>query len=296
MRRHLPSLTALQCFDASARHLSFTKAATELCLTQSAVSRQIKKLEVFLGCALFRRVKQRVLLTEAGESYAWEIGNLLDQAENATQKITLKQMSSIKMAAEPAIAARWLIPRLAEFKKLYPEIVIELTTDIDKVYSETRDFEVAILYGDGQWKGLETQFLMSDELVAVASAKLLKDKGPVSSCADIINLPLLHHSAKLSSSKEWLLQSGYSEADIQKMPGQRFEHFQLLLQAAVQGLGVAILPSYFIDEEIETARLVRACEQTLCCKNSYYVVGPKSKHEHMRIDYFFDWLITQSQS
>ncbi|WP_026244452.1 LysR substrate-binding domain-containing protein [Dasania marina] len=293
MRRYLPSLIALQCFEAAARHLSFTKAGEELYLTQSAVSRQIKNLEAFLGCALFQRVKQRVQLTPTGETYALGVRALLDQAEELTREVSVGQARAIKIAAEPAIASRWLIPRLTAFKKAYSDITIEIVTDMEQIYGDTHSYDLAILYGAGQWQGLQSRFLMADELVAVATPALMGDKKAVSSHADIVHFPLLHHSSQLSASAEWLLRSGYSAEQVQALPGQRFEHFHLLLQAALQDLGVAILPRYFAKEEVENGRLVYACEQGLQSQEGYYVVVPKEKSELFTISHVADWFVAQ---
>ncbi|MCR8922969.1 LysR substrate-binding domain-containing protein [Dasania sp. GY-MA-18] len=296
MRRYLPSLIALQCFEAAARHLSFTKAGEELYLTQSAVSRQIKNLEAFLGCTLFQRVKQRVQLTPTGETYAKGVRALLDQAEVLTREVSAGQASVIKLAAEPAVASRWLIPRLTQFKSAYPDIAIEVVTDMEKIYGEAHSYDLAILYGAGRWQGLQARFLMADELVAVAAPAVLGKQKAVAAYADITQFPLLHHTAQMSASDEWLLRAGYSVEAVKALPGQRFEHFHLLSQAALQGLGVAILPRYFAKEELENGRLVYACEQSLLSQEGYYVVVPKEKSELVTISRVADWFVAQGSS
>lgn len=297
MRRRIPSLTALQCFDASARHLSFTKAAEELALTQSAISRQIKKLEAFLACPLFERVKQRLQLTEVGLAYAKDIREVLDRAETATLRITLGQSTPLRVGAEPAIAGRWLIPKLGAFRESNPDIEIDLVTDMGLLYGDgnSRGYDIAILYGEGQWSGLNSQLLMEDELVAVAAPKLLAGHKPASEYGGILNWPLLHHSGVLSSSLAWLRHAGLSAVEVERLPGQRLENFQLLLQAAIQGMGVAILPKYFIAEELLEGRLLQACEQLMVCPQSYYVAIPQEMGEQAAVRRVADWLILQAE-
>ncbi len=297
MRRRIPSFTALQCFDASARHLSFTKAADELALTQSAVSRQIKKLEEFLACPLFERVKQRLQLTEVGEVYAKDIREVLDRAEAATLRITLGQSTPLQIGAEPAIAGRWLIPKLGALQESHPDIEIDLITDMAALYGEgsSRVYDLAILYGDGEWPDMNSELLMEDELVAVISPKLLADAKPAAEHEGILNWSLLHHTGVLSSSISWLRHAGLSDLEIEQLPGQRFENFQLLLQAALQGMGVAILPKYFVSEELLDARLLKACEKTLLCPQSYYVVTPKALSGQSAVQGVAEWLISQAK-
>lgn len=293
MRRHLPSLIALQCFEASARHLSFTRAGEELCLSQSAVSRQIKKLEAFLGCVLFERVKQRLQLTPVGRDYAEEISKALDQAESATRKVIAGQTVPLRLATEPGIASRWLIPRLPAFNQQYPGLEIELITDMDRAYGDARDYDLAILFGDSRWPGVVSRQLMPEILLAVAHPQLLKT-GPGTDFGDIVDLPLLHQSGKLSASHQWFSAAGYSDAEIQRLPGQRFEYFQLLLDACLRGMGVAVLPLYFVQEELESGRLVKACERKLVLDEQYYVVVAREKSALASIGVLVDWLLGQT--
>lgn len=294
MRRHLPSLIALQCFEASARHLSFTRAGEELCLTQSAVSRQIKNLEAFLGCALFERIKQRLQLTDVGRSYAEDIRQVLDRAEQATRQVMRGQTGPLQLATEPAIASRWLIPRLADFRRHYPGVDIQLSTDMDRTYGEARDYDLAILFGPGQWQGLEARQLMTETLLAVCSPELMMPGMPFKSFGEITQLPLLHQSRKLSASEQWFSRAGLSRAQIRQLPGQRFEYFQLLLDAALQGLGVAILPTYFAQTELDSGRLVKACNRGMVSEQAYYVAVPQEKADQPAIGELVEWLISQA--
>jgi len=289
----LPSLIALQCFEASARHLSFTRAANELALTQSAVSRQVKKLEEMLGRSLFERSKQRISLTGTGAAYAEDIRKVLQQAETATLRITLGRGMPVRMGAEPAVAGRWLIPKLKEFQQSFPEIEIELVTDIHLLYgdSDARGYDLAILHGEGRWPGVESRELIPSQMVAVAAAELLGGSEPCDEFGGIVKWPLLHHTGVMSSSEAWLHQAGYDDSEIERLPGQRLENFQLILQAALQGLGVAILPPFFVAEELSQRRLVKVCSLVLNTGQSYYVAVPQEMRNQPALRCIADWLL-----
>ncbi len=289
---HLPSLISLQCFEAAARHLSFTRAGDELALTQSAVSRQVKKLEGMLGCPLFERRKQRISLTEVGNAYADEIRSILQQAEAATLRITLGRGVPVQVGAEPAVAERWLIPKLKRFKKSFPDIEITMVTDIHLLYgnSDTRGYDLAILHGDDHWPGTTSQRLFPSRMVAVAAPELLAGDEPCTDYGNITRWPILHHTAVMSSSDAWFHAAGFSDIEIERLSGQRLENFQLTLQAALQGLGVAILPSFYVVEELSQKRLLKACSRTLTSAQNYYLVIPREMTNQPAVRCLAKWL------
>lgn len=291
MNRHLPSLTALQCFEACARHLNVTRAGEELFLTQSAVSRQIKHLEDLLGCSLFERTNQGLELTEEGAGYAHEITEALKQLEKAVMPVN-PQDHLLKVAGENSLISYWLFPRLPDFRHEHPETRIELVTDLNQVYKSNPDFDVAFIYGPGNWPGLSTWFLMKETFVAVCVPELLGKDGPVDECEEITRFNLLHTNA-LSPAQEWLKQCGLETSTIPEQQGQRFETFQLLLQAAHQGWGVAVLPYYFVRKDLEKGRLVYACRKTLTCQDNYYVAVPDNKKDSTQISDFVEWVLKE---
>ncbi|MGS2723182.1 LysR substrate-binding domain-containing protein [Porticoccus sp. GXU_MW_L64] len=296
MSRHIPSLMSLECFEAAARNLSFTKAGDELCLTQSAVSRQIKNLEQFLGLQLFMRSKQGVSLTVEGASYAAELKPLLDRLESISRDAASGQVRPLVLAVEPALVSRWLLPRMGKGGQ-QPPVEFELNTDMARIYGASRDYDLAILFGSGHWPGLQSQLLMTETLLAVCKPQLLAKTGgkAFTERKDIAKLPLLHQTGELSSSHLWLQKSGFSSDQINDFPGPRLEYFQLLLEAALQGLGVAVLPSYFVRDELAGQQLVRACSADLMCDQAYYLAVPEEKSARLPIQQLRRWLAEPEQ-
>ncbi|MDH4558004.1 LysR family transcriptional regulator [Pseudomonas sp. BN417] len=293
MRRQLPSLISLTCFAAFARHMSVTRAAEELSLTQGAVSRQIKNLEDMLGRPLVEKVRQRLLLTEDGQRYVEEIAPLLDQLEAATRRVSARQSGRLRVGAEPSLTTRWLLPKLKAYGQLHPEIELQVMNDLQRLYEQLEGFDLAILFGDGHWRGFEAQRLMDGEMVAVCTPDLLQRHGPVAERRDILRYPLLHHSALAaqgkSSTQLWLLSAGLSPREIDALPGQRLEHFQFVLDAALHGLGITVLPRYFVAPEVEDGRLVIASREPLVC-GDYYLVWPEGCRD-ARVRMFAEWLL-----
>ncbi|MFZ6049672.1 LysR substrate-binding domain-containing protein [Pseudomonas sp. CR3202] len=294
MRRHLPSMISLTCFTAFARHMSVTRAAEELSLTQGAVSRQIKNLEEMLGRPLVEKVRQRLLLTEDGQRYVEEISPLLDQLEAATQRVSARRSGRLRVGAEPSLTTRWLLPKLKAYGQLHPEIELQVMNDLNRLYGQLEGFDLAILFGDGHWPGFEARLLMGGEMVAVCTPELLQRHGPLAERRDILRYPLLHHSALTalgkSSTQLWLLDSGLSPKEIDALPGQRLEHFQFVLDAALHGLGITVLPRYFVAPEVEAGRLVVASTEPLVC-GDYYLVMPEGCRD-AKVRAFAQWLLT----
>ncbi|MBY5983438.1 MAG: LysR substrate-binding domain-containing protein [Pseudomonadota bacterium] len=298
MARQLPTMVSLACFEATARHLSMTRAAEEMSLTQSAVSRQIRNLEEMLGCELFRRVRQRLELTGEGADYLREISPSMEQIEAATAKLLARWSGQCHVGAEPSFAMRWLLPRLPAFQQRHPDIQIEIMNDLRRLYERRDGFDVAILYGDGQWPDLECRLLMPCSLVAVCTPTLRDRYGVIDHTEELLRYPLIHHtcvsSARLSSTFLWLEAAGLSGEQIEALPGQRFEHFRFVLDAALHGVGATVLPDYFVDQELADGRLVAASTTPLMIGN-YYVVTPRGRHPDHRIEAFSHWLLSSIQ-
>ncbi|MFC5694666.1 LysR substrate-binding domain-containing protein [Pseudomonas sp. GCM10022186] len=292
--RRLPSMISLTCFAAFARHMSVTRAAEELSLTQGAVSRQIKNLEELLGRPLVEKVRQRLLLTEDGRRYVEEISPLLDQLEAATQRVAASRSGRLRIGAEPSLTTRWLLPKLKAFGQLHPDIELQVMNDLHRLYDQLEGFDLAILFGDGHWPGFEARRLMGGEMVAVCTPELLQRHGPVMERRDILRYPLLHHSALAalgkSSTQLWLLDAGLSPREIDALPGQRLEHFQFVLDAALHGLGITVLPRYFVAPELEDGQLVVASADPLVC-GDYYLVMPEGCRD-ANVRTFAQWLLT----
>ncbi|RKF14562.1 LysR family transcriptional regulator [Alginatibacterium sediminis] len=285
-------MISLCCFESAAKHLSFTRASEELFMTQSAVSRQIKKLEQSLGCELFERVKQRLKLTQAGSDYAAQVSQILEQLELQTAKLRKKISGRLVVGVEDALTTRWLIPKLHDFQRLYPEIETEIITDVHQLYTQRDGYDIGILCGDGKWPEMQSQFLMPENLVAICSPSLFERYGPVVSPIDVLNYPFIHQTARPSTTRYWLHEAGLSPEQIDALPGLRLEHFRLVVDAAMQGLGLSVVPRYFIEDELNRGVLVMACSQALSCSDNYYVVHHESRQLDPQINVFAQWLLS----
>jgi len=292
MYKNLPSITALKCFEATARHNSFSKAAEELFLTQSAVSRQIKNLESLVDCVLFERVKKRIYLTESGEIYKDKIEVILIDLYKATQELSGSTSGRIIFGIEDALTTKWLLPKFKDFQHSFPDIEVEFVTDPYQLYEHREGYDVGILYGDGQWHEFNSLYLMKEEYVAVCSPELLAMHGECDEIKDILKFPFIHHSSSPSSSQYWLSQLGLADDEIAKLPGIHLERFHQLIRAAEYGQGVAILPHYFTKEKLKNGRLVLAYAQPLVSDDAYYIVYPKNKEHDEKIKILVAWLAT----
>ena len=291
-KRILPSLTALQFFEASVRHMSFTRAARELNVTQSAVSRQIRQLEQYVGRPLFRRHKQRLVLTEPGETYAAAVRELLDRAEAATLQLMAYGSGGgvLTIALLPTFGSRWLVPRLGDFTTRHPDIQLNLVTQVRPFDFAGSEIDAAIHFGREIWPGAICRQLMGEVVVPVAAPSLLGDGG-LARPQDVGRYTLLQHMTRPQAWQEWLRACGVEDVDGRM--GPRFEEIHMVIQAAVAGLGLAVLPRFLIREEIAGGRLVVAIDRPVKSEHAYYLVHPERKADLHRVAVFRDWLLEQ---
>ena len=289
----LPSLAALRTLEAAARHLSFTKAAAELNLTQSAVSRHIRGMEDYLGVLLFERVKQRLVLTVAGQSYVEEIRSSLSRMQDATINLVAHQGRGgvLTVAAPPAFSVKWLIPRLSGFNKLRPDILINLLTRAKPFNFEIEKIDAAIHYGSDDWHGVQAEPLIGEDLVVVCSPGYLS-KNRISSVHDLRAHTLLQSSRRPDTWREFLVAR--SAHDVNAFAGLRFDAFYLIIQAAIAGLGVALLPRLLVADELQTGRLTTALNEPFKGHNSYCLVFPEARRTDPRLHAFRDWLLEEA--
>jgi len=291
-RRILPSLTALQFFDASVRHMSFTRAARELNVTQSAVSRQIRQLEDFVGRPLFRRLKQRLVLTEPGEAYSIAVRDLLDNAEAATlQLMAYGGGGVLTVALLPTFGSRWLIPRIADFTVRHPDIQLDLVTQVKPFDFSGSHIDVAIHFGSEVWPGAVCHRLMGEVVVPVAAPSLLAGPRKLARPEDVERFTLLQHVTRPQAWQEWLRACGVENLD--GRAGPRFEQFHMVIQAAIAGVGLALLPQFLIQDELASGRLVVAIDRPVTSEYAYYLVYPERKADIPRVAVFRDWLLGQ---
>ncbi|MBI1906683.1 MAG: transcriptional regulator GcvA [Rhodocyclales bacterium] len=293
MRRCLPSIESLTAFEASARHLSFTRAADELSLTQSAVCKQVAVLEEWLGVRLFNRIRKRLSLTEAGHVYARQVVEGLDRLERDTVALMAHQGVGhvIELAVIPTFATRWLIPRLPDFQRCHPGITLNLTTRAEPFLFTDTAFDAAIHCGSAVWPGAVTTYLFGEEAIPVMAPGLLGQQG-VSEPAALLRFPLLHQSARHDAWPRWFEAAGVANADA--LRGQRFELFSMLVEAARAGLGVALVPRFFVQAELRSGELVCPHDFALSSDMSYYLVCPEARQDRPALKRFAEWLVAQA--
>jgi LysR family glycine cleavage system transcriptional activator len=298
MRRKIPNTGALIAFEAAARHESFTKAAEDLALTQSAVCRQIAGLEDFLGVALFRRTKRGVKLTAAGLTYSRQVAARLDAVEHDTLALMAHQGqgATLELAVVPTFTTKWLLPRLAKFLRAHPGITVNLTTSTRPFLFADTEFDAAIYFGDAGWPGTEAHYLMRENPVPVCSPRLL---APLSrkkrklDPEDMMTLPLLQQSTRPYAWRHWFASAGVQAS--QDMAGPRYELFSMLAQAAMHDMGVALIPPMMIEDELASGRLVVACNHAYLSDKAYYLIFPEGKAETAALHDFKKWLEAESQ-
>lgn len=293
MRRKIPSTAALVSFEAAARHESFTKAADELSLTQSAICRQIASLESFLGIELFRRSRRGVKLTEAGLSYSRRIATQLDAVERDTLSIMGNQgANAIELAVVPTFGTQWLLPRLKDFQKLQPEVTVNLTNRTRPFLFADTDFDAAIYFGDADWPGTEAYRLMGENPVPVCSPTLLNGQQSLDA-TQIAELPLLQQTTRPYAWRQWF--SGLDMTVARDMTGPRYELFSMLAQAASHEMGIALIPPFLIQRELAQGRLTIANSHALSSPKAYHLMIPVRKVESASLRAFRDWLVKQAK-
>ena len=294
MSPHLPSLAALRTFEAAARHLSFTKAADELHITQSAVSRQIRLMEEYLGLLLFQRVKQRLTLTEAGRCYVRDIRAGLDLMQTATVNLLAHQGQggALNIGTAPAFCTKWLIPRLGRFTSAHPHVVINLSTRDLPFDLDREGFDAAFHYGANDWPGVLSDSLVGHELVVVCSSKYLAEHAPLRTPGDLADHVLLQHTRRAYKWREWLEDK--KATHVNGWAGPRFEHFYMVTQAAIAHLGVALVPRLLVEEDLAAGRLVIALDEPYTSTESYCLVYSASKRNDPRLELFRRWLLAEA--
>jgi len=290
-RASIPDVAVLQAFEAAARHGNFTKAAAELNLTQSAVSRQIRTLEEQLGVALFERVRKRVHLSVAGRRILPDVQRLLVQSEDLVVKARSARQggSTMSIATLPTFGNRWLMPRLPHFLKAHPGLVVELSSRSAPFDLQGEGgVDLAIHYGQPIWANATCTYLCSEMILPVMAPAML-DGAAVKEIAELATLPLLHLTARPKLWAEWFQLNGAANANAYR--GSRFDQFSMIIEAALRGMGVALLPTYLIENELAAGGLRIVFDLPLATENSYYVVLPDGGLENPLAKAFQDWML-----
>ncbi len=293
MSKRLPPLNALRVFDAAARHLSFTRAADELFVTQAAVSHQIKSLEDFLGLKLFRRRNRSLLLTEEGQSYFQDIKEIFSQLTEATRKLQSRSAKgALTVSLLPSFAIQWLVPRLSSFNSAYPGIDVRIQAVDREVDKLADDVDVAIFYGRGNWPGLRVEKLYAEYLLPVCSPLLLTGDKPIKTPEDLAKHTLLHDASR----RDWQTYTRQLGLNLNVQQGPIFSHSAMVLQAAIHGQGVALANNVMAQSEIEAGRLACPFNDVLVSKNAFYLVCHDSQAELGKIAAFRQWILAKAAS
>jgi LysR family glycine cleavage system transcriptional activator len=290
--RRLPALNALKAFEAAARHESFTRAAAELCVTQGAVSHQVKALEAELGIKLFNRERQRLLITGAGREYLGVIRDALDRIAVGTERLVQRQTSGVlTISTSPDFAAKWLVHRLGRFAEAHPDFDLRVSATMHHVDFAREEVDLAVRHGDGNWAGLDVVRLCSEQLFAVCSPKLLSTRHGVSKPSDVLKFPLLHLDDRKDWSK-WLEAAGVVDAKLSH--GPVLNRASMVIDAAVDGQGVALARTALAAWDLINGRLIRPFELTLRLSKSYWIVCPKATSALPKIATFRAWLLAEA--
>jgi len=292
MSRRLPPLNSLKAFEAAARHLSFTRAAAELNVTQAAVSHQIKGLEDRLGVLLFRRLSRSLLLTDEGQSLLPSVSEALDLLAGAVARLAHQDKAGVlTLSTLDSIAASWLVPRMGKFRTLYPDIDVRISSTDDVVDFSSDDIDMALRYGHGKYPGTEKVLLMTETLFPVVSPLLLDRIGPLEKPSDLARFPLLHDDMR-DDWAAWMDAAGVKGVDVSRGPS--FSHSNHVLLAAVAGEGVALGRSVLVVDNLSTGLLVKPFDIDLKAHHAYYAVYPKASARRPKVVAFRDWLIREA--
>lgn len=293
----LPPLNPLRTFASAARHLSFVHAAEELNVTPGAVSRQVKALEDWLGLALFRRGHRQVTLTEAGRGYLADVADPLQRIAAATARLRRQDAErALAICCYPTFALRWLVPRWSRFYDRHPDIDLQLTTSLQPVDFARDGFDAAMLVGEGAstWPGLTAVHLFDVELFPVCSPALCEGVKALRQLADLARHTLLHGAPRPDDWPRWLETAGISSVD--PATGITFDSLNLSLQAAIEGLGVAIAVGALVRDDLAAGRLVQPFGPVRRSGRPFHLVYPPQRAHDRRLRAFIDWLRDEAAS
>ena len=292
MRPRLPPLNSLKAFEAAARHESFTRAAEELCVTQGAVSQQVKALEAGLGIKLFNRERQRLIITESGRDYLTVVRDALDRIAVGTERLLQRQNSGVlTVSTSPDFAAKWLVHRLGHFAEAHAEIDLRVSATLHHVDFAREEVDLAVRHGDGNWPGLDPAQLSAEQLFAVCSPKLLSGRRKLGKPVDLLKFPLLHLDNR-DDWKKWLRAVGVDDAEVTH--GPVLNRASMVIDAAINGQGVALARTTLAAWDLINGRLVRPFPDSLSLSKTYWIICPKATSNLPKIVTFRNWLLTEA--
>jgi LysR family glycine cleavage system transcriptional activator len=298
-RRRLPPLNALRAFEAAARHMNFSRAADELSVTPGAVSQQIQNLEDYIGGPLFKRTPKGLLLTDAAQTALPALREAFDRLAEAASLLTaVEEGRRLTVSVAPSFAAKWLMPRLGRFEAAHPEIEVWVNTGLELVDFASGEIDLAIRYGSGRYPGLEVTRLLSETVSPVASPELLAEH-PLDRLVDLAAHTLLHDGSPDADEScpdwaMWLAARGVKGVDGAR--GPRFNQSSLVIEAAVNGRGVALAKQTLAQADLDAGRLVQPFEDATAVDFAYFIVHPKAKARLKQVRAFTAWLTAEAEA
>lgn len=291
--RRLPPLNALRAFEAGARHLSFTKAASELNVTQTAISHQVRLLEEHLQLQLFRRLTRKLELTEAGRLLLPGLSDGFDRLAAAVARVEQRgEERVLTVSVTPSFGSKWLVGRLPRFWRSHDDIELRLHHTMELVQFGHDHTDMAVRYGNGQWPGLAAEYLLSVDLVPVCSPALLQGEAPLETPEDLVHHKLLHEE-DYEDWSQWLTAAGVESVDPRS--GPVVDDGWILLQLAINGEGVALGSLALIADDLAAGRLVCPFDRRLSTGAAYYVVYPQGALNNPKVRAFRDWLMAEAE-
>ena len=292
LRRKLPPLTALTAFEAAARHLSFTRAAGELGVTQAAVSRQIHQLEENVGFALFTRLHRKIELTDKGRTLAASVSDAFNMLADTVSELRMERPEEeLAIAATISFSHFWLLPKIAEFTRLHPDVKLRIITLDEMANIENGEVDLAIRYGNGVWRDGHAELLFDDEVFPICSPEYAASAQPITTPGDLLQHPLISSDTQdptWTGWSEWL--AAFSIKPPQKFRGLRCSYYTEAIYAAINGQGIALGWKRLVDDLIDQHRLVRLTEASIKTRAAYFMVVPSRKIQKESVRLFIDWL------
>lgn len=296
MTYRLPPLNALRAFEATSRLKSAKEASAELHVTPAAISHQIKLLETYLGFPLFQRLNRQLLLTEMGQQYSHTLHDIFKKLAQETQKLTQKMGEQLIVSVEPAFAIYWLIPRLDKFKKQFPYIELRISSTYELIDFRKNNIDIGIRWGYGKYPTLNSTLLFRNELYPVCSPLLLK-KHPIKKINDLRNHTLLHETGAITQPDypDWSTWTKkFNASKVNPESGIYFETGYLVIQAAIEGQGIALERAALVAPSIRSEKLVKLFNASIHeMLTGYYLIFPENRISDKKIQSFKQWILSE---
>ncbi len=284
MRRHLPSLIALECFESVMKHSLVTKAAEELNLTQSAVSRQIANLEDFTRKPLFTRERKRLVPTPAALEFKAFLTPTLEGLEKAVSKLVSwgADANILKLGLLPTFGSRWLIPRLGDFTERHTNVQLNIVSGLTFEDFKAANIDAAIIYGDGNWPGYTSHRILDEHIIPVIAPELYSNP-------DLFAYDHLQMATRPAAWNEWFTARTLNPT--QQKSGLKFENFTMMIEAVMSGLGVAIMPKMYVEADIQAGNLLAPFGGAVKSREGYHLAYPSELEQSPKVAAFKEWLL-----